>query len=149
MIELRLLQDLREAAGDTYSPQAGATSSLTFPHYGYVSAVVEIPPAKLDDFYRDLAKISADLRANDVSADELQRAKKPIIESLQKSRQTNEYWLEQLSGAQVEPRRLDAIRGVIASLDRIGPVELKAAAQRYLLDDKVWKLQIVPAAPAL
>ena len=148
VIELRLLQDLREAAGDTYSPQAGATSSLTFPHFGYVSAVVEIPPAKLDDFYRDLAKISADLRANDVSADELQRAKKPIVESLQKSRQTNEYWLEQLSGAQAEPRRLDAIRGVIASLDRIGPVELKAAAQRYLLDDKVWKLQIVPAAPA-
>ncbi len=146
VIELRLLADLREAAGDTYSPQAGATASLVFPHYGYVSAVVEIPPPKLEEFYRDLAKISADLREKEVSADELERAKKPIVESLVKSRQTNEYWLEQLSGGQADPRRFDAIRSVLPSLDRATPADLKAAAQLYLSDDKLWKLQIVPAS---
>ncbi len=148
VIELRLLEDLREAAGDTYSPQAGATASLVYPHYGYVSAVVEIPPPKLDEFYRDLVKISGDLRAKEVSADELQRARKPIVESLQKSRQTNEYWLDQLSGSQADPRRLDALRTVLASLDRITPADLKAAAQLYLRDDKLWELQIVPAGNA-
>ena len=144
VIELRLIDDLREAEGTTYSPQAGASASLTFPHYGYVSAVVEVPPAKIDDFYADLAKISADLRSKDVSADELQRAKAPLIDTLEKARQTNDYWLEQLSGAQADPRKLDAIRSVVASLQRVEPADLKQAAQRYLQDGKLWKLEIKP-----
>ncbi len=146
VIERRLLDDLRISAGDTYSPQAGSTASLVFAHYGYISALVEIPPSKTDEFFRDLAKISADLRVTEVSADELVRAKKPIVEGLLKSRQTNEYWIEQLSGAQADPRRVDAIRSVLPSLDRTTAADLKAAAQLYLRDDKLWKLQIVPAS---
>ena len=146
IVELRLLDDLREAAGVTYSPQASTNASLTFPHYGYVAATVEIPPGKIDDFYRDLAKISADLRTKEVDADELERAKKPLVDALEKSRETNEYWLEQLSGAQDEPRKLDAVRTVVASLTSVSPADLKAAAQLYLRDDKLWKLQVTPAA---
>ncbi len=148
IVELRLTEDLREAAGDTYSPQAGATSSLAFTNYGYVSAAVEIPPGKLDDFYRDLAKISADLRGHEVSADELERAKKPLVEGLLKSRQTNEYWMEQLAGAQDEPRRLEAVRGVLESLARVDAAQIRKAAQRYLTDDRIWRLQITPGAMA-
>ncbi len=144
VIELRLIDDLREKEGTTYSPQAGASASLVFPHYGYVSAIVEVPPAKIGDFYADLAKISADLKTNDVSADELERAKKPLIDTLEKARQTNDYWLEQLSGAQADPRKLDAIRSVVASLQRVDAPDLKQAAQKYLQDDKLWKLEIKP-----
>jgi zinc protease len=148
VIENRLRDDLRETAGVTYSPQAGANASLVFPRYGYVSAQVEIPPAKIPDFYADLVKISADLRARDVSDDELERAKKPLIESLEKARQTNDYWLEQLSSAQFEPRKLDAVRGVVESLRRVDAAMLRQAAQAYLLDAKAWKLQITPQSLA-
>ncbi len=144
VIELRLIDDLREAKGVTYSPNAGADASLVFPHYGYVSAVVEIPPGKIDDFYRDLDKISADLREHPVSADELERAKKPLIESLSKSRQTNEYWLQQLSGAQADPRKLDALRTVQASLAKVDAADIQAAARAYLEPGKLWRLQITP-----
>ena len=147
VVENRLVDDLRETAGDTYSPQAGANASLVFPHYGYMSAVVEIPPPKIPEFYADLTKISASIRADGVTADELERAKKPLIESLLKARQTNEYWLEQLSGIPGEPRKLDALRGVLDSLGRVDAPALKDAARRYLRDDNIWKLEIVPAAP--
>ncbi|HEY5411724.1 MAG TPA: insulinase family protein [Caulobacteraceae bacterium] len=148
VVENRLLDDLREAAGVTYSPQASATASLTFPHYGYLAAEVEIPPAKISAFYDDLAKISASLRADDVSADELARAKKPLIDDLEKSRASNEYWLEQLSGAYEEPRRFDAIRGVVGSLQAVDAAQIKQAAQLYLRDNAEFKLQIVPEAGA-
>ena len=148
VIENRLLDDLREAAGVTYSPQASATASLVFPHYGYLAAEVEIPPAKIGAFYDDLTKISASLRADDVTADELARAKKPLIDDLEKSRASNEYWLEQLSGAYEEPRRFDAIRGVVGSLQSVDAVQLKQAAQLYLRDNAEFKLQIVPDAGA-
>jgi zinc protease len=148
IIELRLLEDLRRTAGATYSPQASANASLVYPNYGYVSAVVEIPPEKLDDFSKDLAKISADLRSTPVGDDELMRAKKPLIDSLMKTRQTNEYWLEQLSGAQFEPRKLDAIRGVLESLNKVDAAQLQAAAQKYLKDASLWRLEIRPDGQA-
>jgi zinc protease len=148
VVENRLLDDLRETAGVTYSPQASATASLTFPHYGYLAAEVEIPPAKMSAFYDDLSKISADLRAKDVTPDELARAKKPLIDDLEKSRASNEYWLEQLSGAYEEPRRFDAIRGVVQSLQSVDAAQIKQAAQLYLHDNTEFKLQVTPDASA-
>jgi zinc protease len=148
VMENRLLEDLRLAAGVTYSPQASATASLTFPRYGYLAAEVEIPPSKLNAFYDDLTKISADLRTKDVTADELARAKKPLVDDLEKSRASNEYWLEQLSGAYEEPRRFDAIRGVVQSLQSVDAAQLKQAAQLYLRDNTEFKLEVTPEAGA-
>ena len=148
IVDDRLMVDLRQAAGVTYSPQASANASLTFPRYGYLAAEVEIPPAKIGAFYDDLAKISADLRANDVTPDELARARKPLIDDLEKSRASNEYWLVQLSGAYEEPRRFDAIRGVVQSLQSVDAALIKQAAQAYLRDDTEFKLQVTPEAGA-
>ena len=148
VIENRLTDGLRETQGATYSPQAGAVASLVFPRYGYVSSVVEIPPGRVDDFYRELTRIAADLRTKDVTADELQRARKPLIESLEKSRQTNEYWLEQLSGVQDEPRKIDALRTVVQSLSRVDAAMIREAATLYLRDDRLWELTIVPQPAA-
>ena len=148
VMENRLLDDLRKAAGVTYSPQAGADASLVFPRYGYLSAEVEIPPARIGDFYADLAKISADLRSTDVTADELERAKKPLVEGLQKARANNSYWLEQLSDVQDEPRKLDAVRTVIQSLEKVDAARLRQAAQTYLKDSTLWRLQVTPQPAA-
>ena len=60
-------------------------------------------------FFDDVQKIVADLRSTPVDADELDRAKKPALEALEKRKQTNEFWLGQLSGAQADKRKLDAI----------------------------------------
>jgi zinc protease len=98
----------------------------------------------MGSFYADLSKIAADLRTRDVSADELERAKKPLVDELGKSRVTNEYWLDQLSGAYDDPRRLDAVRSVVASLSGVTAAEIKEAARLYLSDDKLWKLEITP-----
>lgn len=144
IMENRLLDDLREAEGVTYSPQASDHADLIFPHYGYLAAVVEIPPAKMGAFYADLAKIAADLKARPVSADELERARKPLVDELEKSRAGNEYWLEQLSGVYEDPRRVQALRTVVASLGSVTPAEIIEAARLYLNDDRLWKLEITP-----
>ncbi len=148
VVEDRLLHDLRQDAGVTYSPQASATASLTFPRYGYLAAEVEIPPAKIGAFYDDLTKISAELRTTDVTPDELDRAKKPLIADLEKSRASNEYWLQQLSGAYENPRLFDAIRGVVQSLQSVDAAQLKEAAQLYLRDNTEFKLEVTPDAGA-
>ncbi len=144
VLQLRLTDTLRLKEGVTYSPNAGSISSPVFPRYGYIDAEMEAPPPKLDGFFADVAQITADLRATPVTADELERAKKPAIEALEKATSTNEYWLDGLADAQADPRRLDALRAAEPGLERISPEDLQKAARAWLRDDTAWKLEIKP-----
>ena len=103
VLELRLIAELRESQGATYSPNVSYNHSLVWPNWGYVSATVEIPPAKLPAFFSDVRKIASDLRSHPPTADEMERAKKPRIDNIEKARETNGYWLGELSGAQADP----------------------------------------------
>jgi zinc protease len=145
VLELRLVEELREAQGATYSPSVVYNHSMVWPRWGYVSASVEIPPAKLPDFFADVKKIAADLREKPISADELARAKKPRIDQIEKARETNGYWVGELSGAQTDPRRLDATRGLIPGTERVTAADVQRAAQAVLTDDSMWMLEVVPA----
>ena len=139
---LRLIDQVRIAQGTTYSPSSGWDASTVFPGYGYISANVEIPPPLTQGFFTDVEKIAADLAANDVSADELERARRPRVEAIELARQTNQYWLGQLAGGQEDPRRLDWIRSATAGLERVTPADVRRAAQEYLVPGKAWKLVV-------
>ena len=139
VLQLRMTDVLRLKEGVTYSPNAGAVASSVFPHYGYIDALMEAPPGKLDGFFVDVAQIASDLRATPVTADELERAKKPAIDALEKATNTNEYWLDGLEGAQADPRRLDALRSAEPSLQRISADDLQHAAKTWLRDDPACK----------
>lgn len=144
VLELRLTDQLRKAESVTYSPEAQSAPSTVFPHYGYMLADVEIPPAKLDGFFSDVQTITAALRDHDVSPDELERAKKPAVEDLQRRRETNEYWLAALAGAQTDPRKLEAIRTSVAQLEGVTADDIRREARAYLVDAKAWKLEVRP-----
>jgi zinc protease len=145
VLQLRLTEQLRKAESVTYSPSAGSSASNVFPHYGYLSARVELPPGKLAGFFADVAQITADLRAKPVSDDELQRAKLPAFDDLDKRRHTNAYWLNALAGAQADPREVAAIRTSEPQVQRVTAEDIQKAAQTYLKDDRAWKLEVVPA----
>lgn len=147
VLQLRLLDELREAQGATYSPNVGVSHSLTWEGWGYIAASVEVPPDKLDGFFADVAKIAGDLRDEEPTADELARAKTPRIERLQKARLTNQYWLAELSGAQFDPRRLESIRQSVPGTQKVTAADVQAAAQRWLRAERAFRLVVKPAAP--
>lgn len=74
------------------------------------------------------------------------RARKPRLERLAKARETNDYWLGELGGAQTDPRRLAATRSVQAGYERITPQDVQAAAKQYLTPDSAWRLVVLPEA---
>ena len=145
VLELRLVDELREAQGATYSPNVVYNHSMVWPGWGYVSASVEIPPAKLPAFFADVRKIAADLRDKEISADELARAKTPRLDQIDKARETNGYWLSELSGVQSDPRRLEATRALIPGTERVTAADVRRAAQNVLKDEAMWMLEVVPA----
>ncbi|WP_430419577.1 M16 family metallopeptidase [Phenylobacterium sp.] len=146
IMKLRITDELREAQGVTYSPDVNSQHSLVWTGWGYIAANVEAPPEKLPGFFDDALKIAADLRTKEVEADELERAKKPRIESLQRARVTNGYWVSELSGAQFDPRRLDLIREIIPGTEKVTAADVKRAAEQWLKPEAAYRVVVTPAA---
>jgi zinc protease len=145
VMDIRLIEQLRQAQGATYSPSVNYNHSLTWTGWGYLGASVEVPPAKLNGFFQDVDRIAADLRTKPVSADELDRAKKPRLERLEKSRVTNQYWLSELSGAQADPRRLEFIRHIIPGTEKVTAADVQHAANLVLNDAKAYRIEVQPS----
>lgn len=144
VLSLRMTDEFREKQGATYSPWTDSESSEVYPGYGYVSAGVETPPERLAGFFADLDKIAADLRDKPISQDELDRAKKPKLEGIEKDRQSNAYWIGVLSGAQTDGYSLPAERSRLAQIAKVTPADIQKLAKAYLTSDKAWRLQVVP-----
>jgi zinc protease len=103
IISSRLIDTVREQLGITYAPEARALTSIELPGQGYMVVALETPPKNFDKFHDLLAAQIKDMAAKPVSADELARAKKPLVETELKQRETNIYWLERLSTIMREP----------------------------------------------
>ncbi len=144
ILRLRLVEELRESQGATYSPSVNYNHSYVWTGWGYISASVEIPPEGLDAFFADVAEIAEDLRRNPVVDDELERARQPRLERIERARVGNDYWLSELARTQTDPRRLEAIRAVIPGTERVSAADVQRAAERILSPDRAWKIEVVP-----
>jgi zinc protease len=148
IIQLRLFDQLRVADGAAYEAQTGLDASEIFPGYGDVYAFAEVPPVKTDLFFDVVGKITADLRAHEVSADELERGRRPRVELFTQNQQNNAYWLGALSNAQSEAVKLDLIRSTIPDLKAVTAAGVHKAAMDYFTDDKAFRMVVLPIPPA-
>ncbi|HEV2082083.1 MAG TPA: insulinase family protein [Brevundimonas sp.] len=148
VLRLRLIEELREGQAVTYSPNVGAQASGNFAGYGYVSAAIEAPPEKLEGFFADVDRIAASLGTDPITEDELERARRPRVEALRRSRATNEFWISELSEAQTDPARLPALRSAESDLEAITAAEVQAAAAKYLIPATAYRITVTPRAAA-
>ncbi|EJC79309.1 putative Zn-dependent peptidase [Rhizobium leguminosarum bv. trifolii WSM2297] len=142
----RLIDQFRIAEGASYALEGDANLSREIPGYGYALFYVETEPAKIARFYALVDEIANDLGSHDVSPDEFARAREPIIETLKHQRQSNEYWLEYLRGAQTDERRLNRIRDNLSSYDKVTAGDIREFAATYFSPEKFWKFEVLPAA---
>ncbi|MBV9884108.1 MAG: insulinase family protein [Sphingomonadaceae bacterium] len=146
--QLRLTQKIREEQGTTYSPAGYHRPSEAFPGYGMFAGQIEARPEALAGFLRDAERIAADLRDRPIAADEMQRARLPLVEGLQRARNGNAWWLDSLEGIQTNRQVAPTIESQISDYDSLTPAELQEAARRYLVPGRAWKLIIVPETAA-
>jgi zinc protease len=145
----RLIAQFRRKEGATYTPRGDTVLSEVFPGYGYAFVYVETTPNEIGRFYEIVQTIVDDLRTVDISADELARAKQPFIENLDQRRQTNDYWLPQLSGIQADSRRIDFLRTIRDGYENVTAQNVRAIAQTYFIPEKFWKFEVLPAGATL
>ncbi|WP_432769611.1 MAG: insulinase family protein [Sphingopyxis sp.] len=143
VMQLKLTEELRERLGESYSPGAGASLSDEFPGYGHLLAASNVDYKDLATTRAAIFAIAGELRAAPVDADLLDRARRPLVESMTKARRENSYWLNYVAEATTHAERLDRSRNGIAEVTAATPAELQALAQRYLVDDKALVIRAV------
>lgn len=143
VMQLKLTEELREKLGESYSPGAAASLSDEFPGYGHLFAASNVDHKDLATTRAAIFAIAKELRDAPVDADLLDRARKPLVEAMTKSRRENAYWLNYVAEATSQTDRLDRSRKGIGEVEVATPAELQALARRYLVDDKALVIRAV------
>jgi zinc protease len=142
----RLRVKVREQLGGTYAPEAVSEPSETFTDYGFLVAETVVAPERAAEIRNAVLAIADDLQRNGVTADELERARRPLLTAVRESVRSNAYWLGAvLANCQEFPQRLDWARTREADLVAVTAAEVDALARRYLTPDRAFQFTILPA----
>jgi zinc protease len=80
-------------------------------------------------------------------ASEVRRIVAPRVEQSKRDRVSSAgYWIQNMAGAQTDPRGLDLIRTQVSDYESITTADVQAAARRWLKPETAWKLKVVPEA---
>jgi len=131
ILQARMIDTVREKLGMTYSPQASALSSSDLPGQGYLGVTIETPPANFDTFHTLMAAQLVELAAKPVSADELTRARQPLIDSHAKQLESNDWWTANLATMLRDPRARPLLLEQVASTHAVTAEQVRAFFARY------------------
>jgi len=145
VLELRVMEEIREKQALTYSPGVGATSSGTYPGYGYIAVSGDVDPSKIADFRAAVTKVVESFKSTPITEDELNRARAPMIERQRRSMANNNFWLGTLSTLQRYPEDEALNLNYIPVLEAFPPAEVQAAAEKYLRPERSWTFEAVRA----
>ncbi|HEX4738973.1 MAG TPA: insulinase family protein [Allosphingosinicella sp.] len=146
MVRQRLLEQLRDVDGATYTPTAGTNSSQDFPAWGIFYAGAEVRPERTDLFFRLAREIVADMAAKPVGDDEFARALNPVLSGLERAQHTNSYWVGALQEWSRRPERIEQVRTQLSDYRSMTPEEVRKDVAAYVTDAPDWSMLVLPTA---
>ncbi|MCX6878803.1 MAG: insulinase family protein [Verrucomicrobia bacterium] len=141
----RLREEIREKLGASYSPGAAATGSEALDDVGFVLGQSMGQPADVPLLLTTMRDLADQLATKGATADDFDRALKPTLSQLKQSLRDNKYWLTTaISQCQLDPKRLDLVRGRDADYASITVAEINALARKYLAAENALLISIKP-----
>lgn len=133
IVKARLVDTVREQLGITYSPNASASNSREVLGLDSFSAMIETSPDKFDTFRSLLRSQLQALAAQPVPADELQRARTPLLEGARKEPEKNAYWQHWLTLLLNEPALKPAMLGWAEQLQAVTPEQVQTFFRQHIV----------------
>ena len=103
VVEIELLESLRQRLGKAYSPRVMSERSRTWTGYGTLTVWTGVDVKDVEAARAAINQAVADLRARKISPDILERARRPLAENYQNELKTNGGWLAVAARAQSRP----------------------------------------------
>ena len=144
IMQNRMIQLIREDEGLTYSPSAGLRFSKNSAGYGYASASMTSDPVFFAGFEALSKEIASDLRSGGITEDELDRARKPVLESFERNLKENGSWLSLVVRSQTDSEMLEERRTRNETYESMTPKALDAYAAELFNPDSLHVVLIEP-----
>ena len=148
VVKARLMAGLREREGLTYAPDAFVDQAVSQPNYAVMGVQVELPPAKADAFFAELDAIVADLAKTPIGADELARARTPMVDGSRRGFAFADYWADALAASDGDPAYFEMIRTKVPYLSKVTSADVQRMAQLYLAKRAPFRFVVQPGVPA-
>jgi zinc protease len=144
VVQIELTESLRERLGKAYSPSANSNPSRYWRGYGVFGIAASVDVANVAAARVAMAETVARLRDAPISADELQRARQPMIEAQDNALKTNRGWLTLAARAQSEPDRIDRFVHTRERLLALTAGDIQKLAQHYLVPRNQVEVLVLP-----
>jgi zinc protease len=126
----RLRNQIRKEKGKIYSPiVTHNATSLT--HFGLFEIMLSLDPDLIRDTKNEVLAIVEDLKINPVPAEELERIKLPILNTIRDKFKNNGFWLEHIMYAHRHPQHLENLRTMRQFYENVMPHTLQNVAKKY------------------
>jgi zinc protease len=146
IVAIELQEELRERLGKAYSPSASSNPSRVWKDYGTFAVAASVDVADVAAARAAVREVMTALVSGPVSADVLDRARRPLLEAYDNALKTNSGWMGLVDRAQSESFRLDRFQRTRELLEAATPAALQLTAARYLAPDSAVEVLAVPAA---
>ncbi len=141
----KLRRVIRERLGASYSPQVFNVSSRVYPGYGVVQARLIVDPDQIEVLKKEVMAIAYELWQGDISAEELERAKRPMLTALKDMVRTNTYWLKSvLALSKRYPQQLEWPTTILTTFGGFTVEEIKTLSRFYLDPKQAAIITVVP-----
>jgi len=127
----RVRKVVRERLGQTYTPEVSYSTERGGDD-GSLSVAIETNPAATVEVIKEIAAIGRSLASGDVTREELERVRKPLLDDTAHRRETVSWWLNTLDGSYADPYRLAQARTWQHDYSTIPVDEVNAAARKWL-----------------
>ncbi len=144
VLQIKVLQHLREDEGEVYSPQV-QVSYNKYPTSRYAFTVsFGCAPANVDHLIEDVRHELAVLRDKGPEQEDVDKFKATYLKQLEPLYRQNNYWLSYLAGVYQNGEDPLFIRGVQQRLDKISVASLQLAAKQYLSGSNWISFELLP-----
>ncbi len=145
----RLLEALRERAGASYAPQVFSNWPTDIESGGTITALAQLEPEFVPIFFAEADRIAKDLADNPPTEDELARVTEPLAQLVRRASTGNTFWLYNLEGSTIDPRRVTLLRSLLADYSRTNPQIMQFLADRYFGQRSPLRLAVIPEGQTL
>ncbi len=149
VLRLELTDRIREQLGQAYSPSASVALSDDYRHYGTITIDVSVDVEQVAAAREAIATMLADLAADAITPDLIERARKPLLEGYENALKDLGGWTSLAQRAQSQPERIARFVDYPEILGAVGVNDLRAAVAQYLAPGAAATFIVLPSEKAL
>jgi len=145
----RLLEAMREKAGASYAPSVRLDWPTDVDSGGSIMGYAQLQPKDVPVFFAEADRIARELTQTPPTADELARATEPLRNYYERISSGNYFYLLELEGSTSDPRRMQALRGILNDYSQTTPEAMQALATEYFGGTSGWRMAVIPEGQKL